>query len=116
MANVLMALAERNFSMEVLASNPSPNGATVMQEMVLIKNTAVRKAVNVPFTIRNTVLPQLLIKPASLKTALWFTSSELNGGNLKLNKREHTKENIPVIEQKISLLNQVTDDLESLHV
>ena len=83
-------ISGKKFSMEVLASNPIPNGATVMQEMVLIKNTAVRKAVNVPFTIRNTVLPQLLIKPASLKTALWFTSSEPNGGNLKLNKREHT--------------------------
>ena len=112
-ANVLMALAERNLSVEVLVSNPIPNGATVMQEMVLIRNMAARKAVNVVFTIRNTVLPQLLTKLASLKTALWFTLSELNGENLKSNKREHTGDQI---KQKISQLNLEIDDLVSLHV
>ena len=108
-----MALAERNFTMEVLVSNPIPNGATVMQEMVLIRNMAARKAVNVVFTIPNTVLPQLLTKLASLKTALWFTLSELNGENLKSSKREHTGDQI---KQKISQLNLEIDDLVSLHV
>jgi len=108
-----MALAERNFSVELLVSNPIPNGATVMQEMVLIKNMAARKAVNVVFTIQNTVLPQLLTKLASLKTALWFTLSELNGGNLKLNKRKHTGDQM---QQKISQLNLEINELESLHV